>query len=61
MDTGKNSTREKILLHLCCAPCSPHPINLLEKDFDITLFFYNPNIHPESEYIDRLEEVKKLA
>lgn len=61
MDTGKKSTREKIVLHLCCAPCSPHPINLLEKDFDITLFFYNPNIHPKSEYVDRLEEVKKLA
>jgi predicted adenine nucleotide alpha hydrolase (AANH) superfamily ATPase len=49
------------LLHICCAPCSPHPIRELKKDYDITLYFYNPNIHPESEYRLRLAESVKLA
>ncbi|GMT42539.1 MAG: hypothetical protein IEMM0002_0950 [bacterium] len=49
------------LLHLCCAPCSPHPIDVLKKDYKVTLYFYNPNIYPETEYESRLDEVKKLA
>ncbi len=58
---GLQPDRKEFLLHLCCAPCSPHPVNLLKKDYEVTLFFYNPNIHPESEYADRLKEVEKLA
>ena len=57
----KNEKREKFLLHLCCAPCAPHPLRELKKEFDLTLFYYNPNIHPEAEYLARQEEVKKLA
>lgn len=53
--------RDGFLLHLCCAPCSPHPIRKLKKDYSLTLYFYNPNIHPEAEYRLRLEEVEKLA
>ncbi len=50
-----------MLLHICCAPCSPHVINVLKTDFELTLYFYNPNIHPEREYRARLGEAKKLA
>lgn len=42
----------KVLLHICCGPCALYPAKeLLAKKFDkITGFFYNPNIHPPSEY-----------
>jgi len=53
--------RPDFLLHICCAPCSPHPIRLLKENYNLTLYFFNPNIHPESEYLLRLEESKKLA
>lgn len=53
---------EKILLHICCAPCSTYPVKVLKKkDYDITGFFYNLNIHPYTEYQKRLESVEKLA
>ena len=49
-----------LLLHACCAPCSSAVLELLYKVFDITVFFYNPNISPEKEFFFRLEELKKL-
>jgi len=51
----------KFLLHICCAPCSPHPIRELKKQFELTLYFFNPNIHPKKEYLARLVEAEKLA
>lgn len=46
----------KLLLHICCAPCSIECINELKKDnIDITGFWYNPNIHPYTEYKSRLK------
>lgn len=49
----------KILLHTCCAPCSVYPVLALrEKGFDVTAFFYNPNIHPFLEFKRRLESVE---
>jgi len=53
--------KQKLLLHVCCAPCSTHVINELKKDYALTLYFFNPNIHKEDEYKKRLNEVKKLA
>ena len=53
--------KEKYLLHVCCAPCSPHPLRTLREQFEVTLYFYNPNIHPETEYQNRLGEVRRLA
>ena len=42
---------EKVLLHICCAPCACYPVNFLrEKGYDVTGFWYNPNIHPFEEY-----------
>lgn len=55
------SRKSKLLLHVCCAPCSTHVIQLLSREFEVTLFFYNPNIHPEQEYIQRLEDARRYA
>lgn len=51
----------KLLLHVCCAPCSTYVIETLKKDYDITLFFYNPNVEPINEYAARLEEAEKYS
>ena len=48
----------KLLLHTCCAPCLIYPLERLrEKCFDVTGFFYNPNIHPFKEYNIRKQAV----
>ena len=52
----------KILLHICCAPCEIYPVEKLRKDkHSVGGFFYNPNIHPYSEYLKRKEEVEKYS
>ena len=52
----------KILLHICCSNCALYPIKIFKADGDdITGFWFNPNIHPQDEYILRLDSVKKLA
>lgn len=56
-----NLKNKKLLLHCCCAPCAAYVITLLEKEYNLTLFFYNPNIHPGYEYEDRLKELEKFA
>ena len=44
----------KILLHICCAPCANLPIDVLQEEgLDLTGFWYNPNIHPFTEYRSR--------
>lgn len=48
-------SRPRLLLHSCCGPCSSYVLEYLQKHFDITIFFYNPNIQPEAEYLRRLE------
>jgi len=51
---------KKLLLHSCCGPCSTQVIDVLRKYYDITIYYYNPNIHPENEYIRRINELKKF-
>ena len=46
--------KKKLLLHSCCGPCSTSVIERLKKDYDLTIFYYNPNIYPEDEYNKRL-------
>ncbi len=53
--------RQKILLHICCAPCASAVTEILAAGYKLELFFFNPNIHPAKEYQKRLVEVKKLA
>ncbi|MBO5896053.1 MAG: epoxyqueuosine reductase QueH [Clostridia bacterium] len=49
-----------LLLHACCAPCSSAVLEVLAEHFDLTIFFYNPNISPKSEFDYRLEELHRL-
>lgn len=49
-----------LLLHCCCAPCSSYVLEYLSEYFKITVFFYNPNIDPESEYTKRILELQRL-
>ncbi len=51
----------KLLLHVCCGPCAIYVAKKLSQDYRVTLFFYNPNIHPKEEYDRRLATVKKWA
>lgn len=54
--------RKKLLLHSCCAPCSVAVIEaLVLSEIDFSIYFYNPNIHPEKEYIMRKEENIRYA
>lgn len=46
----KKEKRPRIILHSCCAPCSTYTLEFLTKYADVTIFFANSNIHPESEY-----------
>ncbi len=56
----KQNIKPTLLLHACCAPCSSAVLEYLYQHFNITLFFYNPNISPESEFNYRLKELKRL-
>ena len=65
LENIKNSgKRPTLLLHSCCGPCSSYVINMLNEYFDITIFYYNPNIYPHEEFIKRyqvqLELIKKM-
>jgi predicted adenine nucleotide alpha hydrolase (AANH) superfamily ATPase len=52
----------KLLLHICCAPCTIYPLKILRMDrHEIRGFFYNPNIHPYLEYKKRLDTLKTYA
>lgn len=51
----------KLLLHTCCAPCLIYPLERLgEKGFEVSGFFYNPNIHPFAEYQNRRQAVENF-
>lgn len=53
--------KQKLLLHSCCGPCSTAVISRLKNDFDLTVFYYNPNIYPEAEYTKRLNEQQRYV
>jgi predicted adenine nucleotide alpha hydrolase (AANH) superfamily ATPase len=54
-------SKPRMLVHICCAPDAAYVIGLLKENYDVTGFFYNPNIHPAEEYALRLLEAKKVA
>lgn len=56
----KEDIHPRLLLHACCAPCSSYCLEYLREFFDVTVFFYNPNITEEKEYRKRIEEEKRL-
>lgn len=53
---------EKVLLHICCAPDATYPFFYLNgRHYRVTGFFYDPNIHPRSEYEKRLKEIVRFS
>lgn len=56
----KERKTPKLLLHVCCAPCSSYVLEYLTQYFDITVFYYNPNISPREEYDKRVEELERF-
>lgn len=56
----KEEKAPSLLLHSCCAPCSSYVLEYLSDYFNITVFYYNPNIFPESEYTKRILEQQML-
>lgn len=56
-----NGRKATLLLHACCAPCSSASLEYLTKYFDITLFFYNPNISSAKEFGKRLDDLKRFT
>lgn len=59
-DIIKEGKKRSLLLHVCCAPCSSYVLEYLNKYFDITVYFYNPNIDSEAEYRYRADEERRL-
>ena len=57
---GLEGGRPSLLLHSCCAPCSSYVLEYLSKYFQITVYYYNPNIDSKEEYEKRAEEQKRL-
>ena len=51
----------RLFLHSCCAPCSSYCLEYLRQYFDVTVFYYNPNISFLEEYRHRVEELKRLV
>lgn len=57
---NKECEKSKLLLHACCAPCSSYVLELLAEQYDITVFFYNPNITEKEEYVKRYNELLRF-
>ena len=57
----ESGIRPKLLLHVCCAPCSSYCMEYLTKYFDMTLLFYNPNMDSSEEYEKRKAELLRLV
>jgi predicted adenine nucleotide alpha hydrolase (AANH) superfamily ATPase len=53
--------KNKLLLHICCAGCGAYVSRRLSKDYDVGLYFYNPNIFPSQEFDLRQSETEKIA
>lgn len=55
-----NGEVPKLFLHSCCAPCSSYTLEYLNNYFDITVYYFNPNISPKAEFDKRYAEQKRL-
>lgn len=55
-----NTTKPKLLFHSCCAPCSGYLVSQLVDNFEVTVYYNNPNIYPKSEYQIRKNEAKNF-
>jgi predicted adenine nucleotide alpha hydrolase (AANH) superfamily ATPase len=62
LEKKSKKNKAKLLLHICCAVCGAYVSSeVLAKDYEVILFYYNPNIYSEEEYKKRAVEVKKIA
>ena len=59
-ECAEGENRPALFLHACCAPCSSYVLEYLTKYFKITIFYYNPNITPETEYTKRVKELQRF-
>lgn len=59
-EIAKAGVRPRLLLHSCCAPCSSFVLERLTDVFDISVYYYNPNIAPKAEFLRRVEEQRRL-
>lgn len=57
---GLPDHHRRLFLHSCCAPCSSYCLEYLRSFFEVTVFYYNPNISMPEEYRHRVEEQKRL-
>lgn len=53
--------KQKLLLHTCCIGCGAHVFQKLRDKYEVVLYFFNPNIYPQKEYNQRMEETKRIA
>ena len=53
--------KDKLLLHACCAPCAGYVIEKLAKDYNLRIYYYNPNIYPKEEYLRRRNELENYC
>lgn len=55
------TAKKAILVHACCASCSSYVLEHLAERYEVTAFFFNPNIHPDDEYALRLAEMRSVC
>ena len=58
---AENPQRPRLLLHCCCAPCSSATLERIQQDYEVDIFYYNPNIEPEAEYRKRAAEEERFV
>lgn len=59
-ENERDGIRPTLLLHACCAPCSSYTMEYLSKHFDVSIYFYNPNIDTKEEHDLRITELNRL-
>ncbi len=60
-EVKRRGYKPSLLLHSCCAPCSSSVLEQLIPYFKVTIFYFNPNIHPRREYLTRMQENRWFA
>ena len=56
----QSGKKKRLLIHSCCGPCSSSVLEYLKEFFKIDIYFYNPNITYDYEYVARMEEQKEM-
>ena len=59
-ESAQSGEKPRLLLHVCCGPCAAGVLPAVTPFFDVTLFYYDPNILPKAEFIKRLDTLKQL-